>query len=88
MKATSTTETEYVAMSEATKEIMWIQDMYKELGIKYRQPAVIYEDNSSAIALAKTENCSKLKHLASKYHLIRQQVMKDKIKLVWINTHG
>ncbi len=87
VKATSTTEAEYVAMSEATKEIMWLQDMYKELGIKCQQPAVIYEDNSSAIALAKTENCSKLKHLASKYHLIRRQVMKNKIKLVWISTH-
>ncbi len=74
-------------MSEATKEIMWIKDLFKELGIKFIKPATIYEDNSSAIALAKTKNCTKLKHLASKYHLIKQQVMQNKIKLAWISTH-
>ncbi len=74
-------------MSEATKEIMWAPDLFKELGIEYKQPATMYEDNSSAVALAKTENCTKLNHLASKYHLVRQQVMKNKIRLVWISTH-
>ncbi len=87
VKATSTTEAECVALSEATKEIMWIHNLFKELKLEYTLPVIIYEDNSSAMALAKTENCTKLKHLASKYHLIRQQEMKEKIKLTWISTH-
>lgn len=50
--ALSTTEAEFVAASEATKEAVWLKQLLAELGMDH-QPTRLYCDNQSAIALVK-----------------------------------
>nr|GFA17371.1 retrovirus-related Pol polyprotein from transposon TNT 1-94 [Tanacetum cinerariifolium] len=50
--ALSTTEAEYVAATEACKELLWLKRFLQELGFKQQRYAVLC-DNQSAIHLAK-----------------------------------
>lgn len=68
----SSTEAEYVALTEAICEAKWIQKLLKELGINCNEPVVIYEDNQSCISIANDSKESKrMKHLDIKYNFIR-----------------
>ena len=72
--ALSTTEAEYMAAVEAGKEIMWMKDFIRELGIRQDEYR-FYCDSQSAIHLAKNATYhSRRKHIQRRYHWIREQV--------------
>jgi hypothetical protein len=50
--ALSSTEAEYIALMEATKESIWLQRLLSELGRADRDHRIMWEDNQGAIALA------------------------------------
>ena len=50
--ALSTMEAEYVAATEASKEMIWLQRFMEELG-KKQENSRLYSDSQSAIHLAK-----------------------------------
>lgn len=50
--ALSTTEAEYVAVTEASNELIWLQGLLTELGFM-QEKSVLYSDSQSAIHLAK-----------------------------------
>eukprot|EP00253_Pinus_taeda_P022256 PITA_22256 len=59
----STTEAEYVAATEANKEMIWLQRFLDELG-KKQELGRLYNDSQSAIHLAKNSTFhSKTKHI-------------------------
>lgn len=61
--ALSTTEVEYIAVTETNKEMIWFQSFLKELGKKHEN-SVLYNDSQSAIHLAKNSMFySKMKHI-------------------------
>ena len=69
--ALSTTEAEYVAVTEASKEMVWLQSFLEELG-KKQEDNVLYCDSQSAIHLAKNPSFhSRTKHIQLRYHFIR-----------------
>jgi hypothetical protein len=51
--ALSTTEAEYVAITHASKEALWLHTLIKELFGDIKGPTTLYSDNQSAIALTK-----------------------------------
>lgn len=53
MIALSSTEAEYVVLSEASREAMWLHALYEELGFEQTEPTLILGDNDSSIAMAK-----------------------------------
>lgn len=66
----STTEVEYVATTEASKEMIWLQRFLDELG-KKKELGSLYIDSQSAIHLAKKSAFhSKTKHVQLKYHFV------------------
>eukprot|EP00253_Pinus_taeda_P021520 PITA_21520 len=69
--AHSTTEAEYVAVAEATKEIVWLRKILEYLQVKQVQSTPLMIDNTSAINLAKDPKFhDRMKHINTKYHLI------------------
>ena len=54
--ALSTAEAEYVALSGAVPECIWLRQLEAELGSTSEVPILILEDNQSAIAMAKIQN--------------------------------
>ena len=81
--AQSITEAEYIACSEATKDIRWIQQLLEELPSQILvQPAYLYSDNEAAIKLTKTQTFHKrTRHIEHRYHYIRELVEQGKIQL-------
>ena len=85
--AQSTTEAEYIAINSAAKEAVFIKQLMIELGAYNQAKFPIYTDNEGALALAKNPVFhERTKHIAVKYHYIRQLIEEGIIDLVYINT--
>ncbi|CAA0830164.1 cysteine-rich RLK (RECEPTOR-like protein kinase) 8 [Striga hermonthica] len=77
----STTEAEYVAVTEAAKELVWLQNFLNELG-RPQEDVALCNDSQSAIHLAKNPAFhSRTKHIKVKYHFIRQLLEKKMLQL-------
>lgn len=83
--ALSTTEAEYVAITEASKEMEWLhQNLLGELGKEYKN-SIIYSDSQSAIFLANNSAFHKrTKHIRLKYHYIRHLLEMEILQLLKI----
>ncbi|CAI5717429.1 unnamed protein product [Peronospora effusa] len=86
--ALSSTEAEYMALSEATQEATWLKTFMRELGEEAGDDALtIYEDNEGAIALAKNPEFHKrTKHIDIRYHFVREKVEKNQVVLQYCPT--
>ena len=61
--------------------------MLKDIGITFEEPIIIYCDNTSIVSMSKNPILhSKTKHIAIKYHVLREKVAEKKIRLEYINT--
>ena len=73
--ALSTTEAEYMAVSCAAKQILWMFSEMGEVGYPQDKPGILYNDNSGAVALTRnTKHNSCVKHIDIKHHFIRECV--------------
>ena len=73
--ALSTTEAEYMAISDATKEMIYLRSFCTSLGFQQPSENELYSDNLSALALTKggvVQHC-RTKHIDVRYHFIREQ---------------
>lgn len=83
----SSTEAEYVAVAEAINETEWIKQLLRELNIQPNEPTMIFEDNQSCImAGEKPKNHKRMKHVAVKYHLVRDTIERGLVQLKYIPT--
>ncbi|CAA7015068.1 unnamed protein product [Microthlaspi erraticum] len=84
--ALSSTEAEYIALSEAVKEGVWLKRFAEELG--FPQDSVeIHCDSQSAIALSKNAvHHERTKHVAVKYHFIRDLISCGEVQVLKIPT--
>ena len=54
--------------------------------VEIKDPIVIYCDNTSAINISKNlEMHSKIKHIAIKYHFLREMVQDKEVRLEYVN---
>jgi hypothetical protein len=84
--ALSTTKVEYVASTEATKEMIWLQRFMEELG-KKQENNKLYCDNQSVIHLAKNSTFHlNTNHIQLRYHFIRFALEDEKLKMEKIHT--
>ena len=86
--ALSSTEAEYMALSEATQEAVWLKTFLIELGEMHENDAVkIYEDNQGSITLAKNPQFYKrTKHIDIRYHFVREKIEDGEVILEYIST--
>lgn len=67
----STTEAEFIAATEASKELLWVKKFMVELNF-VQDKYVLYYDNASAIHLGKNPAFhARSKHIDVRYHWIR-----------------
>ena len=85
--ALSSTEAEYVSLSCAAQETIWMRNLLESIGFQQLDPTMISEDNQGAIALAGNPgNHPRTKHISIKYHFIREAVEKNKIMFQYCPT--
>ena len=79
--ALSTTEAEYVAITEASKEMLWLKNFLVELG-KTCVEHKLFSDSKSDIHIAKNPMFhSRTKHIQLRYHFIRSLLEDGELKL-------
>lgn len=88
--AQSSTEAEYMAVSEATKQAIWVRHFLYAIGkgsIYREAPTTIYEDNQGAMKIAGNPiNHPKTKHIAVRYHAIRDHMADGEVRLEHLPT--
>jgi uncharacterized protein YuzE len=73
--ALSSTEAEYVALSEAGREACWLRNLFEELGYPQEFPTLIKGDNDGSISMAKNHQFhNRSKHIAIRWHWVRELV--------------
>ena len=85
--ARSSTEAEYVALSNAAQEAIWLRRLLNDLGVDASSPTVIYEDNNGAIELStNAKNHKRTKHIDIAYHFARERVHSGELKVIHCPT--
>nr|GEV85253.1 retrotransposon protein, putative, Ty1-copia subclass [Tanacetum cinerariifolium] len=87
--ATSSTDDEYIAAFDASKEAVWIRKFISGLGIvpTIEEPISMYCDNTGAIAIAKDDGVTKgARHFRAKVHYLRETIKLGDVKIEKIDT--
>jgi hypothetical protein len=82
--ATSSTEAEYMSLSDTSRQLIWIKNLMSELGI-HLAPIPLFGDNQGSIFLSSNPVQEKrIKHMDLRYHFIRDAIREKKIELFFI----
>jgi len=80
--ALSSAEAEYVAASRAVSQAVWLRRIIEDLGEKQEGPTIVYCDSRSAIAISENPvSHERTKHIAIKYHYIREAIEHEEVKM-------
>jgi 23S rRNA U2552 (ribose-2'-O)-methylase RlmE/FtsJ len=84
--ALSSTEAEYMTITEAIKEVIWLKTFVGEL-CSFVAHIVVFCDNQSAVHLTKDRmHHKRTKHIDIRYHFVRDVVSKGKVFVKKIGT--
>jgi len=83
----STMQSEYMALSDASREAVAGAQVFQELSIP-STPILILSDNESCVDLAEgtSYNHTKVKHIDIKYHQVRHFIQENKFQVSHIAT--
>ena len=71
-----------MALTEATKELLWMRRLLTELGYGSDNPADLFTDNQSALALFKNSvSHVRAKHIDVRHHFVRDAIQDN---VVWV----
>ncbi|GJW82703.1 hypothetical protein Tco_0155848 [Tanacetum coccineum] len=87
--ATSSTDAEYIAAFDASKEAVWIRKFISGLGVvpTIEEPINMYCDNTGAIAIAKDHGVTKgARHFRAKVHYLRETIEMGDVKIDKVDT--
>ena len=85
--ASSSTEAEYMSISSAAKESVYLLSLCKSLGLDLGGPVLLHGDNQGAIKLAQNPiTHSRSKHIDIRHHLVRDLVERKVIQLDYLPT--
>ena len=83
--ARSSTEAEYEALANAASELIWLQQLFKDLRITSSFVPVLHCDNVSALALASNPVFhARTKHVEVDFHFVREKVANHQLVLQYL----
>jgi len=88
--ALSSTETKYIVVTKAVKELLWMHKFLQDLGLS-QEKYVLYCDSQSAIHLSKNSTFySRSKHIEVRYHWIQDALETKQLSLekIHIDENG
>ena len=77
---------EYVAVTEATKEILYVRHLLDFLDYEYCQTVKLLCDNVGAVFLTKNYDGKRTKYLETQYHFVREYVENKKVSVKFTRT--
>lgn len=83
----SSTDAEYIAINEASREAMFLRQLLEQLGRPCDGATQIFGDNNGALALAKDPVFhSRSKHIKVRYHFVRELIDDGEVDCRRVNT--
>ena len=84
----SSCEAEYVSLDSMGREVEHLRMLFATFNMELPAPTVIPEDSQSAIALAASRVCHRRsKHIALRFHYIRQLILQGVVVVQYHPTH-
>ena len=81
----SSKEDEYKSLANAIAEIIWVESLLNELGIKQHRVSCLWCDNLGATYLsANPVFHGRIKHIEIDYHFVRERVAEKKLDIRFI----
>jgi hypothetical protein len=85
--ALSTLMSEFLALCEGVREVLWLKGHLNYVGIRIYSPVTIFEDNLGCIAIAKDPtNHKATRHMNPKLFFVRDEIRNGSVKLEHIST--
>ncbi|SPC65519.1 related to retrotransposon protein [Ustilago sp. UG-2017b] len=82
----SAVEAEFIAATEATREVLFLKQLLRSIGIATSTPTV-YLDNTGCIQVSKDPAQHwKLKHIDTKYHFVHNNVQEGRVQIKYMDT--
>ena len=82
----SSTEAEYVAISELCMDLLFLQNILCFLREKINLPIQVYVDNTGAAYIAENYTGKRTKHIGTRYHFVREYVQECTIKFRFVSS--
>jgi hypothetical protein len=85
----SSSKAEYVAISEAVKEIKFIYYLLREIGIEVNLPITVKTDNVGAMFVAQNASSGvRARHIDTRYHYVRENLEEGIINIKFVKSIG
>ena len=82
----SSQDAEYMAISDSSREVIFIRQLLESIGYRL-DTSTLFGDNNGSIALAQNPGGhQKTKHIAIRWHFIRQRVEQKELKVCKVGT--
>jgi hypothetical protein len=75
----STLESECHALSTSVVESLWLRDVLQEINGDAERCIQCFEDNAACLVLANNESLGRAKHIATRFHFVKELVQKGEI---------
>jgi hypothetical protein len=83
----SSSEAEYVAISEAVKETTFLYFLLKDIGIEMTLPIVVKTDNIGALFMSQNSSTGvRSRHVDNRYHFFRENVDDGIVKVEFVKS--
>ncbi|KXJ62318.1 hypothetical protein RP20_CCG005753 [Aedes albopictus] len=80
-------EAEYVALCEASQDVIWLRHLLKDLDEEQLKPTILREDNQSCITFVKTGRSSRRsKHIDTKERFVEELCRTGQLSLEYCPT--
>jgi hypothetical protein len=85
--ATSSTEAEYMALSDCSRQAMWLKHLFSELGIPIRKIPICTDNNGAIFIRSNPIQERRVKHIDVRYHYIRERVESGDVEILRVDSN-
>nr|GEV92804.1 retrovirus-related Pol polyprotein from transposon TNT 1-94 [Tanacetum cinerariifolium] len=84
--ALSTAEAEYVSLSACYAQVLWMRTQLTDYGFHFNKIPIYYDSKSTIAISCNAVQHSRTKHIAVRYHFIKEHVERGTIELYFVKT--
>ena len=82
------TTAEYTAITEATKEILYVKNLLTFVESKVQTPIKLLCDNMGAVFLSNNYEGKRTKYLETQYHFVREYIEKKTVVVTFVRSES